>query len=214
MSGKIFEIGKWVLIGVLSVLLIVLFKSNHDLESSFKSYKKDGTLMITSQSQTIGQLKKSNRELYDSIKNIADVKQAAIIKYRYVYNGDTVYVNREVPIVSQKDSLYAFERKSDSISYKLNVKGTNIAWYKLNFTINDKLMLVNREKDGHNETSISTNGGQIVDANFFNKKDNRDDFINRFSVGPSLGLGYGLISKKPDVYAGISITFRLNKLKN
>lgn len=213
MSGKIFEIGKWVLIGILSVLLIVLFKSNKELESSFKSYKKDGTLMITSQSQTISQLKKANRELYDSIKNIADVKQAAIIKYRYVYNGDTVYVNREIPISSQKDSLYAFEHKSDSISYKLNVKGTNIAWYKLNFTINDKLMLINREKDGHNETSISASNGQIIDANFYNKKDNRNNFINRFSVGPSFGLGYGLLSKKPDVYAGVSITFRLNRLK-
>ena len=31
---------------------------------------------------------------------------------------------------------------------------------------------------------------------------------SRFSIGPSVGFGYGIFSKQPDLYAGLSLTYR------
>lgn len=227
MNSKVFEIGKWVLIVVLGFLIIYLLKTNRDLESSYESYKKNGTYMRTYDSQTISGLKKTNKELYDSIKNKKDVKQAVIIKYKYVYNGDTVYIPRKLEELDSvyalrggklkilKDSTYTFTSdKSDSISYRLSVNSkTKPNWYKVDFTVNDKLTLINREKDGKNEMSISTNGGKIEGTSTFNQIDNKDNFINRFSLGIQAGVGYGLITKKPDVFVGLGLSFRLNRIK-
>ena len=33
----------------------------------------------------------------------------------------------------------------------------------------------------------------------------------RLAIGPSLGLGYGFINKKPDIYAGVTVTWNFNK---
>lgn len=34
-------------------------------------------------------------------------------------------------------------------------------------------------------------------------------FIDRFHVGPSVGVGYGLINKKPDLYVGLALTVEI-----
>jgi len=227
MGNKVFEVGKWVLIVVLGVLIVYLLKTNRELNSSNESYRKDGTYMRTYDSQTISSLKKQNIELYDSIKGKQDVKQAIIVKYKYVYNGDTVYLDRKIgaikggpltdnsPAKLLKDSTYNFSGgKLDSLSYKLKINSPiKPNWYKLDFTINDKLTLINRENGGKNELSIGTNGGKIEGASVFNKSDNRDSFINRFSLGIQAGAGYGILTKKPDLFVGFGISYRLNKLK-
>lgn len=210
MKGKVLEVGKWVIIATLIVLIIDLFKTNRELESSYESYKKDGTYVSTYQSKTISELKKQNRELYDSIKNKKDVKQAVIIKYKYKYEGETIYLDRKLPI--PKDSIYTFQKETDTVSYTAKVKtASKPEWLNVNFNINDKLVLINREKNGQNELTISTNGGEIDGTVSFNKEDNKDNFINRFSLGVNAGVGYGLISKKPDIYVGVGVSFRLNK---
>lgn len=212
MKSKVLEIGKWVLIVLLGVLIIYLFRTNRQLESSYESYKKDGTYVTTYQSKTINELKRENKELYDSIKKKKDVKQAAIIKYKYEYKGETIYLDRKIP--PMPDSIYTFKKNSDSISYTAKVKSSaKPEWCKVDFTLNDKLTLINREQDGKNELSITTNGGTIDGTVVFNKDDKKDSFFNRFSVGINAGVGYGLITKNPDVFVGIGISFRLNKQK-
>ena len=213
MNSKVLEFVKWVLIVIMSVTIIMMWKSNKDLNASYEAYKKDGTYLVTYQSQTISELKKQNRELYDSIKGIENVKQAVIIKYKYVYNGDTVYIDRTLPPI--ENELYTFEKKSDTISYNLSVKGKEIEWYKLDFTLNDKLTLINREENGSNLLTINTanGGGTIEGTQVFNKQINRNSFFKRFSYGVQVGVGYGLITKKPDIYVGVGINFRLNRIK-
>lgn len=212
MKNKFLEIIKVILIVTLGALVLYLLKSNRELESSYESYKKDGTYMQTYQSKTINQLKKENRELYDSIKNKKDVKQATIIKYKYEYRGETIYVDRNLPPMD--DSIYTFTKTSDTISYIAKVKtASKPEWHKIEFTVNDKLTLINREKDGKNELSITTGGGTIEGVSVFNKKDNRDNFFNRFSIGLNAGVGYGLTTNTPDVYVGVGVSFRLNKTK-
>lgn len=213
MSNKVFEILKWAVIIVMGITILTMWKSNRSLNASYEAYKKDGSYLIAYQSQTINELKSKNRELYDSIKKIENVKQAVIIEYKYVYNGDTVYIDREIPPI--ENDLYVFEKKSDTISYNLQIKGKEVEWYKLDFTLNDKLTLINREENGDNLLSITTSsgGGRIEGSQVFNKKSNKNSFINRFSYGIQVGVGYGLISKTPDVYVGVGVSFRLNKIK-
>lgn len=214
MSINVSDIIKWVLIILLGSFLIYLLKSNRELEYNYESYKKNGDYVVAYQSKTINDLKRENRTLYDSIKKKKDVKQAVIIKYRYVYNGDTIYIPRELPPIG-RDSIYTFSKNTDSIEYNLKIKSSvQPDWYRLNFSVRDNLMIVNREKDGKNEMTVSTNNGGIVDdVDVFNAKDNRNSLKNRTSIGLQAGIGYGVINKRPDVYVGVGISFRLNKLK-
>lgn len=213
MNGKVLEIVKIALIVLMSITIIVLWKNNSALTSSYEAYKKDGTYVTTYQSKTIKELKKKNKELYDSIKGIENVKQAIIIKYKYSYKGDTIYVDRKLPSI--EDNVYTFKKNSDTISYVLKIKSDTVDWYKLDFTLNEKLTLINREENGNNELTVgtSTGGGVITGTEVFNQKDNRNKFLNRFSLGIQAGVGYGTINKKPDIYIGFGATFRLNKIK-
>jgi hypothetical protein len=218
MKSKVFEIGKWIVIGILGVIIFLMLKTNKELNSSFEAYKKDGTYITMYQNQTIAQLKKTNRELYDSIKNIPDVTNAMIIKYKYVYNGDTIYIDRTLP--PAPDSVYVFSKKSDTISYTAKVKtASKPQWCVVDFTINDKLTLINREVNGQNQLTITTNGGTITGTQVFNKDDKRNDFWHRISTGFHVGGGVGYtltpMGLQPGVYVGVGygINYRTNKIK-
>lgn len=200
----------------LLILLFISNKRNSVIDSEFKAYKDDKTLIIHHQSKTINDLKKENKELHDSIKNKKDVKQAAIIEYRYKYKSDTIQTKNKPNNLSDiKDSTYSFTKKSDTLSYTLKVNVPYINWYQLEFDLSDKLTLINRESDGNNETTIttSTGGGVVSDIQIFNRKDNKNNFINRFTVGGHIGCGIGLLTKKPDIYVGIGIGYRFNRIK-
>lgn len=211
MSKKVFDIIKLLVIMLLLFGVFSLWDTNNKLESKFESYKKNGEYVTLYQSKTITQLKRENRELYDSIKEYKSVKQAIIIKYKYIYSGDTVFIYRKLPT---QDSVYEFSKKTDTISYTAQVKtASKPEWFKVDFTINDKLTIINREENGDNELTINTNGGIIEGTSVFNKKENKNSFIDRFSVGVNAGVGYGIITKKPDLYIGVGVSYRLNKIK-
>jgi hypothetical protein len=219
MNNKLFEIAKWLLIISMTIAIIILWRGNHNLQSSYEALKMDGTYITNYQSKTIRELKKENSELYDSIKKLKNVKQAMIIKYKYVYNGDTVYIPRVLPSIStpvpDKSHIQTYTKNTDTLSYKLLIKGDTIDWYKLDFTLNEKLTIINREENNSNEATITTNtgGGTVTGTQIFNQKRNPNSFFNRFSFGVQTGVGYGIISKKPDIYVGVGVTFRLNKIK-
>lgn len=205
---------QWGLILVLGIAMIFLGVRNKNIISDFEAYKKDGTYIRTYQSQTINELKKTNKDLYDSIKNIKNVKQAMIVKYRYVYKTDTIIVDRLLQ--NPETKVYTFENKNDSLSYKLKVKANEIDWYNLDIKLNDNIMLINKESNGQNQITgkPTSSGGSIESIDIFNKKEpNPNAFFKRFSYGMQIGVGYGLITKQPDVYVGVGLNFRLNNLK-
>jgi len=35
--------------------------------------------------------------------------------------------------------------------------------------------------------------------------------VKRLAIGPSIGVGYGFINGKPDIFAGVTITWNFNK---
>lgn len=214
MVHKTIDRVQWGLIIILGIGMLFLGMRNKNIISDFEAYKKDGTYVKTYQSQTIRELEKSKSALSDSLKKIKNVKQAVIIKYRYVYNTDTVYVDRLLQ--NPETKVYTFQNKNDSLNYNLKIKATEIDWYKLDIKLNDNIMLINKESNGQNQITgkPSSSGGSIESIEAFNKKEpNPNAFFKRFSYGMQIGLGYGLITKQPDVYVGVGLNFRLNNLK-
>ena len=165
-----------------------------------KNEKQTGNI---SNDKTLYELKKKNKELYDSIRKLTDVKEAIQIKYVIERDIDTVYIdNTYIPI----DSIYHYTQNSDTINYNLDIKGKDVKWFKLNFSIQDSLMLVTRSANGQNETTIShTTNTSIKDVTVFVPKKKFSQKVKEnvyFGVG--VGAGYGFFNKKPDIYIGIN----------
>ena len=96
--------------------------------------KNEKQTVNISNDKTLYELKKKNKELYDSIRKLTDVKEAIQIKYVIERDIDTVYIdNTYIPI----DSIYHYTQNSDTINYNLDIKGKDVKWFKLNFSIQD-----------------------------------------------------------------------------
>lgn len=165
--------------------------------------KNEKQTVNISNDKTWGELKRENEELYDSIRKLSDVKEAIQVKYVLKRDIDTVYINNTyIPI----DSIYHYAQNSDTINYNLDIKGKDIEWFKLDFSIQDSLMLVTRSANGQNETTIShTTNTSIKDVTVFVPKKKFSQKVKEnvyFGVG--VGAGYGFFNKKPDIYIGIN----------
>ena len=165
--------------------------------------KNEKQTVNISNDKTWGELKRENEELYDSIRKLSDVKEAIQVKYVLKRDIDTVYINNTyIPI----DSIYHYAQNSDTINYNLDIKGKDVEWFKLDFSIQDSLMLVTRSANGQNETTIShTTNTSIKDVTVFVPKKKFSQKVKEnvyFGVG--VGAGYGFFNKKPDIYIGIN----------
>ena len=165
--------------------------------------KNEKQTVNISNDKTLGELKRENEELYDSIRKLSNVKEAIQVKYVLKRDIDTVYINNTyIPI----DSIYHYAQNSDTINYNLDIKGKDVEWFKLDFSIQDSLMLVTRSANGQNETTIShTTNTSIKDVTVFVPKKKFSQKVKEnvyFGVG--VGAGYGFFNKKPDIYIGIN----------
>ena len=165
--------------------------------------KNEKQTVNISNDKTLGELKKENKELYDSIRKLTDVKEAIQVKYVIERDIDTVYIdNTYIPL----DSIYHYAQNSDTINYNLDIKGKDVEWFKLDFSIQDSLMLVTRSANGQNETTIShTTNTSIKDVTVFVPKKKFSQKVKEntyFGVG--VGAGYGFFNKKTDIYIGIN----------
>ena len=170
-------------------------------------------------SKTFKELKKENKELYDSLKQYKD-KIDFIVQFTHEKEYETGKIETKPNIVDSikiSETLMAktYEYNSepnDTFQYKLNVNSyTKPNWYSLNVRTKNKFTIVNKEEGGVNHTTIgSNNGGTISDVTLFNKKEKRK-FLSRFSVGPSVTAGYDIINKQWGIMAGASVTFDLTK---
>ena len=169
--------------------------------------KNEKQTVNISNDKTLGDLKKENKELYDSIRKLTDVKEAIQVKYVIERDIDTVYIdNTYIPL----DSIYHYAQNSDTINYNLDIKGKDVEWFKLDFSIQDSLMLVTRSLNGQNETTIShTTNTSIKDVTVFVPKKKFSQKVKEntyFGVG--VGAGYGVFNKKPDIYIGINAVIK------
>lgn len=202
---KLIQIGQWLAIIVLSIACFYFWmKPNGGNVVTDTQYKKNDTQYVNvSSDKSLSELKKENQVLYDSIKKLSDVKEAVQIKYITKYNTDTVKL---IGVVPSSDSTYHYSHSSDTIKYNLDINGNKVKWFKLDFAIQDSLMLVTRSKNGKNETIISHGGNTSIENTtvFILKKTFLEKLKDKTYFGVGVGAGYGLFNKKPDIYIGIN----------
>ena len=205
---KIIQIIQWLMIILLAISCFYFWRSSNDSEGNLIKDeitfdKNEKQTVNISNDKTLSELKKENEELYDSIRKLSDVKEAIQVKYVIERDIDTVYIdNTYIPL----DSIYHYAQNSDTINYNLDIKGKDVEWFKLDFSIQDSLMLVTRSANGQNETTIShTTNTSIKDVTVFVPKKKFSQKVKEntyFGVG--VGAGYGFFNKKPDIYIGIN----------
>lgn len=201
---KIIQIGQWVAIVLLAITCFCFWSKSTKSVVSDANYNKTETQFVNiSSDKTLAELKKTNEQLYDSIKKLTNIKEAIQIKCVTRYQSDTVYVGN---LYQVKDSLYHYVHTSDTINYKLDIHGKDVQWFNLDFSIHDSLMIVTRSRNGQNETTIThSDMTDISDVTVFvPKKTFMEKIKERVYFGIGVGAGYGFFQKKPDIYIGIN----------
>lgn len=168
------------------------------------------------------ELKKTNKELYDSLKQYKD-KITYLIQFTHEKDYNTGVINTKPNIVNTniKDSMkvdtplvaktYEYmSEPNDTFQYKLNVNSyTEPNWYSIQAKVKNKFTIVNKEEGGMNHVTIQPNdGGNVSNVTVFKKKEKRS-FWNRFSFGPGFTVGYDPINKQWGMTAGLTGTFDL-----
>lgn len=201
---QIWDIIQWILIVLLLIVCVYIGKKNYDLNNSLE-FKMGSTYTKIYYSQKIESLKAENKALYDSIKHLKNVESVVEVRYKYYYNTDTVFVNNND--TTKKDSIYHYASNSDTISYNLDISANQVRWHKLDFTLNNKFLIVTKEKDGKVQTDIKTDMGTIEGATMWHRKNK--SFKDRFVIGPQVGGGYDFLNKRPTLYVGFGVTYDL-----
>lgn len=179
-SQKTIDVIQWVfIIGLIAMLFIQGAKYQQikkDLVTAAE-YNKENTYVRIYESQKLDKLKHENKQLYDSIAKLKDVESGMIIKFREHYNTDTIFVDNFIvehdtvrfttedeQTFEKVDSVYHYTQTNDTINLDINVKAKELQWLKADFTIRDQFMVINREKDGVNQTLISHSDNAAIDG--------------------------------------------------
>ena len=163
------------------------------------------------------ELKKTNKELYDSLKKYKD-KIDYIVQFYHEkeYNTGQVHTKPTIVDTDKQDSMKVdtpmiaktyeyFTEPNDTFQYKLRINSyTEPNWYSLNAKVKNKFTIVNKEEGGMNHTTIQpNNGGTISDVTVWKKKEKRS-FWDRLSIGPGATLGYDPLRKEWGMTVGIT----------
>lgn len=207
-NKKWIDVIQWILIGVLVAACVIVFIGKKNIARERDIAKEEAYIKIY-QTQTIEDLKKKNQELYDSITSLSahgEPESALQIKYKYVTKTDTV---TKTQFVQGKDSVYHYVSDNDTIRTEIDVKAKDFDWAKTSTTVNDKFTIITRKGDnGTMETTIGHSSNvEVEKVDAWRKK---TTFKDRITVGPSVGVGYGVFNKKFDLYVGVSVGIKIN----
>lgn len=108
-----------------------------------------------------------------------------IVQHQYHHTTDTIYAEVEVPITSSKFSDTQTLDDSTKVSYNAVVSGYKPSLDSLSFRVKYPERTINTAT-----TTVTTSTKR-----------------KRWGAGPSLGFGYGLTSRKVDLYVGLSIFY-------
>jgi hypothetical protein len=151
-------------------------------------------------SEDFSQLKKENKELYSQLRDKESLVEAIKFEYKYKYEGKEHSIDNSI----QSDSCYRFQENTDTISYNLEIWATHIQKYKINFSLTNEFLITRQSIDNQNKIEINSQlPGRIQDVTVWTKPTKK----KRFGAGISIGAGYGLIVKKPDIFIGITGTY-------
>lgn len=151
-------------------------------------------------SEDFSQLKKENKELYSQLRDKESLVEAIKFEYKYKYEGKEHSIDNSI----QSDSCYRFQENTDTVSYNLEIWATHIQKYKINFSLTNEFLITRQSVDNQNKIEINSQlPGKIQDVTVWTKPMKK----KRFGAGISIGAGYGLITKKPDIFIGITGTY-------
>lgn len=223
-TQKTIDIIQWgFIIGLIAMLVIQgvnYQQTKKDLVTSAE-YNKENTYVRIYESQRLDKLKRENRELYDSIKKLNDVESGMVIKFREHYVTDTIMVDKfvvqrdTIRVVADNNkvyesvvSIYHYTQNNDTVNLDIDIKAKELQWCKADFTISDQFMIINREKDGVNQTLIShSDNATIESTTMWHRKDTKK-WYQRFTISPQIGVGYGMINRKVDTYVGVGVGYQ------
>lgn len=151
-------------------------------------------------SEDFSQLKKENKELYSQLRDKESLVEVIKFEYKYKYEGKEHSIDNSI----QSDSCYRFQENTDTISYNLEIWATHIQKYKINFSLTNEFLITRQSIDNQNKIEINSQlPGKIQDVTVWTKPTKK----KRFGAGISIGAGYGLITKKPDIFIGVTGTY-------
>ena len=223
-TQKTIDIIQWgFIIGLIAMLVIQgvnYQQTKKDLVTSAE-YNKENTYVRIYESQRLDKLKRENRELYDSIKKLNDVESGMVIKFREHYVTDTIMVDKfvvqrdTIRVVADNNkvyesvvSIYHYTQNNDTVNLDIDIKAKELQWCKADFTISDQFMIINREKDGVNQTLINhSDNATIESTTMWHRKDTKK-WYQRFTISPQIGVGYGMINRKIDTYVGVGVGYQ------
>lgn len=209
----------WVIIGILFCVIAFLSVKVYNMNKQSKIcieqiHKHDddtGRYSVIFHDQTIASLKKTNKDLYDSLQVYKD-KVDYLLKFKYEkeYSTGTVTIDTTKKDTSDVKVFEYGNNNNDTLNYNLKIGSTvEPKWYKLDLKLSNEFTIVNKRNGDLNETTIfPSNNGNISDVTVFKKK---NKFWDNFSIGPSVNAGYDIINKQFGVNVGISVTYKLNK---
>ena len=223
-TQKTIDIIQWgFIIGLIAMLVIQgvnYQQTKKDLVTSAE-YNKENTYVRIYESQRLDKLKRENRELYDSIKKLNDVESGMVIKFREHYVTDTIMVDKfvvqrdTIRVVADNNkvyesvvSIYHYTQNNDTVNLDIDIKAKELQRCKADFTISDQFMIINREKDGVNQTLINhSDNATIESTTMWHRKDTKK-WYQRFTISPQIGVGYGMINRKVDTYVGVGVGYQ------
>lgn len=223
-TQKTIDVIQWIfIIGLIAMLVIQGIhyqQAKKDLVTSAE-YNKENTYVRIYESQRLDKLKCENRELYDSIKKLNDAESGMFIKFREHYVTDTITVDKFVvqrdtikvvadndKVYENVDSIYHYTQNNDTVSLDIDIKAKELQWCKADFTINDQFVIINREKNGVNQTFINHSDNVTIESTTMWHRKNTKKWHQRFVISPQVGVGYGVFNKKADMYIGVGIGYQ------
>lgn len=170
---------------------------------------------------TFKDLKKSNKELYDSLKKYKD-QVSYLVQFKYEKQYDTGIVRIKTKKEKVHDTVFVkedlvaktyeyFSEPNDTFQYNLKINSEKEPnWYSLKAKFKDKFTIVNKEDgNGMNHITIgSETSGDITDVTVFKKKEKRK-FVDRLGIGPAVTAGYDPINRNFGIMVGVGITYDL-----
>ena len=222
-TQKTIDVIQWVFIVVLVLMLIVqginYRQTKRDLVTSAE-YNKENTYVRIYESQKLNKLKQENKELYDSIAKLQDVESGMVVKFVEHYNTDTITVDKFIvqrdtvryytennDTFMKVDSVYHYTQNNDTVNLNIDVKAKELEWVNADFKLHDQFMIINREKDGVNQTLINhSDNATIENTTMWHSKNNKK-WYEKFNVSPQVGVGYGMFNKKIDAYVGVGVGY-------
>lgn len=185
----------------------------HALTDSITYYQSERGALIASKTafeSNIKELKIANSDLYQELEDMK-IKMKNISSATHV-EGNIDFGERDTVYIVERDSIdnsfiqhFDFSNQwrilDGQVSYRVDSLGIKIE--------NDKVLFdYTLAMDNDNKIFIKSNNPYVTYnelSGFTIPKEKK----KHFSIGPSVGIGYGIFNNKPDLFIGVTASWKL-----